>query len=359
MGERTVMPFGPQHPVLPEPLHLDLILEDEKVVGAVPSIGYVHRGLEKLVEKRDYHEMMYVIERVCGICSFIHGQGYVQTIEGLMGVEIPDRAKYLRTIWAELSRVHSHLLWLGLMADAYGFESLFMHCWRVREKVLDIFEETTGGRVIFSVCKVGGVWRDIDNDTLKRIVNVLRVVEKETKELTDVFVKDFTVQKRTRGLGVLTTQEALDIGAVGPTLRGSGVAMDMRTLGYAAYGELDFEPIVEKDGDCYARTVVRVREVYQSLNLIYQAVDKIPDGEIEVKVKGNPNGEFTARLEQPRGQVVYYARGNGTKYLDRFRVRTPTFANIPPLLKMLPGADLADVPLLALTIDPCISCTER
>lgn len=359
MGERTIIPFGPQHPVLPEPIHLDLILEDEKVVGAVPSIGFVHRGLEKLVEKRDFNEMVYVIERVCGICSFIHGQGYVQTIEGVMGIDIPARAKYLRTIWAELSRVHSHLLWLGLMADAFGFESLFMHCWRVREKILDIFEETTGGRVIFSVCKVGGLWKDIDNDTLKRIQVVLKDVEKETKALTKVFTKDYSVQKRTRGVGVLTYQEAFDLGAVGPTLRGSGVPMDLRKLGYAAYGDLEFEPIVEKDGDCYARTLVRAREIYQSIDLINQAIDKIPDGGIAVPVKGNPNGEYVSRLEQPRGQVVYYARGNGTKNLDRFRVRTPTFTNIPPLLKMLPGCDLADVPLLALTIDPCISCTER
>jgi ech hydrogenase subunit E len=359
MGERTIIPFGPQHPVLPEPLHLDLILEDEKVVGAVPSIGFIHRGLEKLVEKRDYHEMMYVIERICGICSFIHGQGYVQTIEKIMDIEIPDRAKYLRTIWAELSRMHSHLLWLGLMADAYGFESLFMHCWRVREKILDIFEETTGGRVIFSVCKVGGLWKDIDNDTLKRILGELKIIEDELKPLTDVFAKDFSVQKRTRGLGVITYQEAIDLGAAGPTLRGSGVAMDMRKLGYAAYGELDFEPIIEKDGDCYARTLVRIREIYQSIDLIRQCISKIPNGEIEVKVRGNPNGEYLSRIEQPRGQVIYYAKANGTKYLERFRVRTPTFANLAPLLKMLPGSDLADVPLLALTIDPCISCTER
>lgn len=359
MGERTIIPFGPQHPVLPEPIHLDLILEDEKVVGAVPSIGFVHRGLEKLVEKRDFMEMTYVIERICGICSFIHGQGYVQTIEAMMGIDIPGRAKYLRTIWAELSRVHSHLLWLGLMADAYGFESLFMHCWRVREKVLGIFEETTGGRVIFSVCKVGGLTKDISNDTLKRILAVLDVVEKETKPLTDVFIKDYSVQKRTRGIGVISYQEAIDLGAVGPTLRGSGVASDLRKLGYAAYGDLDFEPIIEKDGDCYSRTIVRVREIYQSLDLIRQCVAKIPDGEIEVKVKGNPSGEYMSRMEQPRGQVIYYAKGNGTKFLDRFRARTPTFANIPALLKMLPGTDLADVSLLALTIDPCISCTER
>jgi len=359
MAERTIIPFGPQHPVLPEPLHLDLIMEDEKVVGAVPSIGFVHRGLEKLVEKRDFHEMMYVIERICGICSFIHSQGYCQTIESLMNIQVPDRTRYLRTIWGELSRIHSHMLWLGLMADAFGFESLFMHCWRVREKILDIFEETTGGRVIFSVCKVGGVWKDIDNDTLKRIVNVLKVAEAETKELAGVFFKDYSVQKRTKGVGVLTYKEAFDIGAAGPTLRGSGVPQDMRTLGYAAYGELDFAPVTEKDGDCFARTNVRMREVLQSYDLIYQAVAKIPDGEIDVKVKGFPTGEFVSRLEQPRGQVVYYAKGNGTKYLDRFRVRTPTFANLAPLLKMLPGCDLADVPILALTIDPCISCTER
>ncbi|RJE46705.1 MULTISPECIES: nickel-dependent hydrogenase large subunit [unclassified Dehalobacter] len=359
MGERTIIPFGPQHPVLPEPLHLDLIMEDEKVVGAVPSIGFVHRGLEKLVEKRDFNEMIYVIERICGICSFIHGQAYAQTLEGMMGVDIPPRAKYLRTIWAELSRVHSHLLWLGLMADGYGFESLFMHCWRIREKVLDIFEETTGGRVIFSVCKIGGVWKDIDNDTLNRIKRIIKDIGEEAKAVTDVFVRDYSVQKRTRGIGVLTYQEAIDLGAVGPTLRGSGVVEDMRTLGYAAYGDLNFEPIVEKDGDCYARTVVRVRELYQSLDLIRQCIEKIPDGEVDMKVKGNPNGEYIARLEQPRGQAFYYAKGNGTKYLDRFRVRTPTFANIPALLKILPGADLADVPVLALTIDPCISCTER
>ncbi|NBJ16388.1 MAG: NADH-quinone oxidoreductase subunit D [Dehalobacter sp. 4CP] len=359
MGERTIIPFGPQHPVLPEPLHLDLIMEDEKVVGAVPSIGFVHRGLEKLVEKRDFNEMIYVIERICGICSFIHGQAYAQTLEGLMGVDIPPRAKYLRTIWAELSRVHSHLLWLGLMADAYGFESLFMHCWRIREKVLDIFEETTGGRVIFSVCKIGGVWKDIDNDTLNRIKVIVKDIGEEAKAVTDVFVRDYSVQKRTRGIGVVTYQEAIDLGAVGPTLRGSGVVQDMRTLGYAAYGDLNFEPIVEKDGDCYARTVVRVREVYQSLDLIRQCIEKIPDGEVDMKVKGNPSGEYISRMEQPRGQTFYYAKGNGTKYLERFRVRTPTFANIPTLLKILPGADLADVPVLALTIDPCISCTER
>jgi hypothetical protein len=135
---RTVIPFGPQHPVLPEPVHLDLVVEDEKVVEARPSIGFIHRGLEKLVEKKDYIEFVYIAERICGICSFIHGQTYCQAIEALMNIPVPPRALYLRTVWGELSRIHSHLLWLGLMADAVGFESLFMHSWRVRERVLNI-----------------------------------------------------------------------------------------------------------------------------------------------------------------------------------------------------------------------------
>ena len=156
MAKRTVIPFGPQHPVLPEPIHLDLVLEDEKVIEAIPSIGYVHRGLEMLVEKKDFQEYVYVAERICGICSFMHGMGYCMAVERAMEIIPPDRAEFLRVVWAELSRVHSHLLWLGLLADAVGFESLFMHCWRLREYVLDIFDMTTGGRVIFSVCKIGG-----------------------------------------------------------------------------------------------------------------------------------------------------------------------------------------------------------
>ena len=164
---RTIIPFGPQHPVLPEPIHLDLVVEDEKVIEARPSIGFIHRGLEKLVEKKDYVEFVYIAERICGICSFIHGQTYCQAIEDIMNIPVPPRALYLRTIWGELSRIHSHLLWLGLMADAVGFESLFMHSWRVREKVLNIIEATTGGRVIFGSCKIGGVRRDIDADGMQ------------------------------------------------------------------------------------------------------------------------------------------------------------------------------------------------
>jgi ech hydrogenase subunit E len=260
-----------------------------------------------------------------------------------------------------MSRIHSHLLWLGLAADAFGFESLFMHSWRVREALLDIVEETTGGRVIFGSCKVGGVRRNIDNEKLKSIKERLKIIEKMSREITQVFEKDGSVKRRMVGIGVLSKEDAYALGTVGPMLRASGVAQDMRKRGYAAYSKLSWEPVVETAGDCFARSIVRVREVYQAFDLIYQAIDTIPDTEVDVKVTGNPpaGSESFMRVEQPRGEVVYYLKGNGTKFLQRFRVRTPTFANIPAMVLMLKGCQLADVPIIVLTIDPCISCTER
>ena len=204
MPKRSVVPFGPQHPVLPEPIHLDLVLEDEHVVEAIPSIGYVHRGLESLVQKKDFNEMVYVTERICGICSFMHGMGYCNAVEQIMNVEVPRRAEYLRTIWAEMSRIHSHLLWLGLLADAFGFESLFMQSWRMREKILDMFEISTGGRVIFSVNKIGGVLKDMPKEMLNQFVSILDGMEKELRETTQIFMDDYTVKSRLVGVGILT-----------------------------------------------------------------------------------------------------------------------------------------------------------
>ena len=356
---RTIVPFGPQHPVLPEPIHLDLVVEDEKVVEAIPSIGFIHRGLEKLVEVKDYQEFVYVAERVCGICSFIHGQTYCQAIEEIMQIQVPPRALYLRTSWGDMSRIHSHLLWLGLMADAFGFENLFMHSWRIRELLLDVIEATAGGRVIFGSCKIGGVRRDIDAEMMKTVSAKITEIEGEMREITHVFINDNSVKSRLVGVGALSTADAYQLGCVGPMLRASGVAQDTRHLGYAAYGDIKVTPITRTDGDSYARCVVRCDELFQSVDIIRQAIARIPDGEVSVKVTGNPNGEFTARTEQPRGEVVYYVKANGTKNVQRFRVRTPTFANIPAMVKTLQGCDLADVPVLVLTIDPCISCTER
>lgn len=359
MARRTVIPFGPQHPVLPEPIQLRLELEDEKVVGAIPVIGYIHRGIEKLAEVKDFQQNTFLIERICGICSFIHSQAYCQTIEEIMGIEVPPRSKFLRVIWGEFHRMHSHLLWLGLLADSFGFENLFMQALRCREAVLDIMEATTGGRIMLGSCCVGGVRRDIGPDMMPQVIGTLNKLEKDLHQIIPAVLNDYSVKRRTVEVGVISKEVAAERGAVGPVAKASGIALDLRTTGYAAYGELGFVPIVEHAGDCYARTQVRMRELYQCIELIRTAIAKLPDSPINVPVKGNPEGEAVVRVEQPRGEVLYYAKGNGTKQLDRLRVRTPTFANIPALLAMLPGCELADVGVITLSIDPCVSCTER
>lgn len=356
---KTVIPFGPQHPVLPEPIHLQLTVEEEKITAAVPALGFIHRGLETLVDRRDFHQMVQVVERVCGICSVIHGMCFCQGIEEIMGIEVPPRARYLRVIWSELHRMHSHLLWLGLFADSFGFESLFMQFWKIREKILDIHEATTGNRVIVSVNVVGGVRKDMNPEQLQWIQSELAEVKGEVDRLGGTLFDDYTVKKRTVGKGMVTKKEAYELGLVGPTARASGVAQDMRSLGYAAFSELEFEPVLETNGDCHARSKVRFREILQSIELIRQAIPKLPGGDVQVKVKGRPTGEAVARVEQPRGELLYYIKADGTKNLARLRIRTPTFANIPALVTMLPGQWLSDVPVIVLSIDPCISCTER
>jgi ech hydrogenase subunit E len=359
MSNRTIIPFGPQHPVLPEPIQLKLTLRDETVVEAMPHIGYVHRGVEKAGERMDYQQTLFLAERICGICSFIHGLCYCQSIEKIMGIEVPRRARYLRVIWSELHRMQSHHLWLGLFADAFGYESLFMRLWRSREMLMDIFEKTAGNRVIISTCAIGGVRRDISDEHLEEILRTLDRIECDLNQSVNVMLNDYTVKKRTVGIGVLTAEQALTLGACGPVLRGSGIAHDARLDGFAAYDELGVEAITETAGDSYARSKVRCREVYQSIELVRKAIKNLPDGELCMKPRGRPNGRAIMRVEQPRGELFYFVSANGTNKLDRLRIRTPTFANVPPLVAMLPGCQFADVPVITLSIDPCISCTER
>jgi ech hydrogenase subunit E len=357
--KKLVLPFGPQHPVLPEPIQLKLVLEDERVVDVKPGMGYVHRGLERLVEKHDYSQMVYVVERTCGICSVMHAQAYCQCIEEIMNIEIPDRARYLRVIWAELHRMHSHLLALGLMADAFGFEALFMQCWRIRERILDIMEQTTGHRIMVSINQIGGTRRDLSPDLQKLVLSELKVIRDEFEKVDKTFKNNYTIGQRLHGCGVLSKERAYELGCVGPVARGSGIRQDLREQGYAAYNELDFQPVVLNDCDSYSRTMVRVGEIYQSIDLIRQAIEKLPEGEFFVKPKGNPDGESIMRLEQPRGEVFYYVRANGAKTISRLRMRTPTFAHLPAMIEMMKGQLMSDIPVIILSIDPCVSCTER
>jgi ech hydrogenase subunit E len=234
-----------------------------------------------------------------------------------------------------------------------------MQTWRVREQVMDVIEMTAGNRVIPSTCCIGGVRRDIDPGLASAAMERLSLARTQLKPILDTLLGDYTVRKRSVGKGVLGAETALSLGATGPTLRASGVARDLRNTGYAAYPRLSFEPVTESDGDCYARAKVRTGELLQSFDLVRECLEAMPTGEISVRAKGNPAGEAISRCEQPRGEVFYYLRSNGTPNLERMKIRTPTYANLPPLLSMLPGCEMADVPVIILSIDPCISCTER
>ncbi len=358
---QTIVPFGPQHPVLAEPIQLELTLEDEIVLEVVPGLGYVHRGIEAETERRSYAEDLPLLERVCGICSVAHAVAYAQAVETLAEVEVPRRARLLRLLWFELTRIHSHLLWLGLAGDAIGMEALFQACWRVREQVLDLFTVTAGNRVILGVVELGGVRRDLP-DGIQPIVRAgLDSVERGIADIRTLALDNDAVARRLSGVGTISHDDAVELGLVGPTARGSGVAIDVRTSSYGAYDELPTEPIVETGGDALARTVVRWREIGESIRLCREALDRLYGlrGGLSTRVPPVLRGEATTRVEAPRGELFYYLAADGERHPTRVRVRTPTFANIPAVIRMLPGTSMASVPVALLSIDPCLSCTER
>ena len=357
----TVVPFGPQHPVLAEPIQIELTMRDEVVVEAVPGLGYVHRGIEAASEARTFAEDLPLLERICGICSVAHAVAYAQAVETIAGVEVPRRARLLRTFWFELTRLHSHLLWLGLAADAIGFEALFQSCWRIRERVLDLFALTAGNRVILGVIALGGVRRDIPPEMHAEIAQTLDEVERGLAEIAPFVVGNEATALRLAAVAPISHDEAVSLGLVGPTARASGVSVDVRTSGYAAHDELPVEPVVEQGADALARTVVRWREMYESLRLCRESIDRLRGlpWQLAARVPQRLRGEATSRVEAPRGELFYYVVADGEARPARVRVRTPTFANLAAVVRMLPGMEMAAVPVGLLSIDPCLSCTER
>ena len=314
-GSVIKVPFGPQHPALKEPEHFTFEVEGDVVVNVKPRIGYNHRGIEKAFERRTYIQNIYLAERICGICSDAHTTCYTQAIENLLGVEAPPRAKYIRVIIAELERIHSHSLWVGIAAHEIGFDTLFMYVWRDREVVMNLFEMISGNRVNYATNTIGGVRRDIPSEMFPKIKKGLDVLEKRLKYYLDVAQTEQTILKRTSGVGILKPKDAVELCAVGPILRASGINNDVRADDpYAAYVEIPM------------------------------AV---------------PEGETVSRVEAPRGELIHYAKSNGTMQPERYKVRSPTLGNIPALCKMLLGGRVADIPIVLAGIDPCFACMDR
>ncbi|MGA2775257.1 MAG: nickel-dependent hydrogenase large subunit [Candidatus Omnitrophota bacterium] len=359
-GDVTV-PFGPQHPALKEPESFLITLRGEKITAASVRIGYNHRGIEKACEERTYIQDLYLIERICGICSHSHSTAFVQAVEEIAQLAVPRRALYIRTLIAELERVHSHLLWLGVAGHEIGFDTLLMYTWRDREAVMDVLSILTGNRVNYGINTIGGVRRDINKEQIDEVLKAVALLEERTKYYIQIGTEETTIVKRLSGVGILSKEDALKLGAVGPTARASSIKRDVRKDDpYAAYAELDFEVIVDDKCDVYGRTIVRLKELLQSYNLVRQILKQLPEGPITIKAPRKiPAGEAVSRYEAPRGEDMHYVRANGTDKPDRVKVRPPTLANVQAVSKMLEDRYLADMPIVIAAIDPCFSCTDR
>ena len=356
------IPMGPYHPALEEPYKLDMICEGETVVDAQLHIGFNFRGIEHLAETRNYIQVIALMERVCGICSNIHTLTLCQAMEQLCGIAPPPRAQYVRVIIAELERLHSHMLWAGIAAKLMGFKTMFMTCFELREKVMDVLQAISGNRVNYSMNCIGGVNRDIENPA--ELLPMIDALEREmSRTVVPIFTTSSTAQSRCAGIGVLTRAKAVSCGVVGPTARASGLPQDLRRdAPYAAYNELEFDVPVEQGGDVRARLLVRALEIMESCRILRQALVHLPPGEFhapESKIDF-ATGTATSRAEAPRGEVMYSVSWKEhARNPSRVHVRTPTFANMPAVRWMVQGARLADTPLIQASIDPCYSCTDR
>jgi Ni,Fe-hydrogenase III large subunit len=354
--------MGPYHPALEEPYKLDMICEGETVIDAKLHIGFNFRGIEHLAETRNYIQVIALMERVCGICSNIHTLTLCQAMEGLTGQTPPPRAKYIRVIMAELERLHSHVLWAGIASKLMGFKTMFMTCFEIREKIMDVLAAISGNRVNYSMNRIGGVNRDIDDPAA--ILKMIEQLEGEMmKTVIPIFTTSSTARSRCAGIGVLTHEKAISCGVVGPTARAAGLAQDLRRAApYAAYSELEFDVPVEQAGDVRARLFVRALEIIESCKILRQALTKLPPGEIntgEQKIVFT-TGTATSRVEAPRGEVIYSVSWKeNARNPSRVHVRTPTYVNMPAVRWMVKGARLADTPLIQASIDPCYSCTDR
>ena len=359
----TVVPIGPYFPVLKEPAYFRLFVEGEQVVGCDYRGFYVHRGIEKLGDSvLTYNQIPFLAERICGICGYVHSTCYCEATEEAAGVDVPPRARYIRTIMLELERIHSHLLWLGIAGHIIGFDTILMQAWRIREPVMWLCEQISGSRKNYGMNLVGGVRRDIPPELHAKIEEVLAKVENEATAIVGVVAGDTPLVMRLKGVGPLSREDAIRLCVVGPTARGSGVDLDARRdHPCAAYGEVPPKVIVKEEGDALARTLVRLEELLESIALVRKALAHLPPGPLMATFEGEiiDGLEGTCFVEAPRGEDFHYVLTGKANRPLRWRVRAPSYPNLQAIPTMIQGQMVADVPIALGSIDPCFSCTER
>ncbi|MFZ2330637.1 MAG: nickel-dependent hydrogenase large subunit [Atribacterota bacterium] len=368
------IPIGPIHPSLAEPMTFNFEISGEKIQSVDLAPGDNHRGIEFMGRNRNVVQIIYLAERICGICSASHPFAFCRAVENAAGIEVPPRAEYIRVIISELERIHSHILWAGIAAEELGFNSVLYLSWKVREEVLDLLEMLTGNRINYGMFMIGGVRRDILTEQIPKIRETLQYYKDAYQTLEDVFLKDPSIALRTKNVGIMTYEDALHLASVGPTARASGVKKDVRQdQPYSAYADIDIKAITpdiysgEINGDVYDRIIVRILEVFQSVQIIEYCLDNLPEGEILsepkiVKLLGilkKAKGEGVGRHEAPRGEVIHYIKLNESENPEVWKARAPTYNNLMSWLPMLQKQEIADIPIVIASIDPCIGCMDR
>ncbi len=364
--------MGPQHPSTHGVLRMVLHLRGETVVRAEPVIGYLHRGVEKLSENLGYDQLAPIFERDDYLAPTANSLAYVLTVEELAQIEVPPRARYLRTLMAEMQRLTSHLVWLGtfgldLGGALGGGTTLFMYCFREREKFLDFFEQWTGTRFHTNLNLIGGARYDLNDDLRRKAEQLVDELERALPELRAMTGDTPIFQERTRGVGVISRDLALSVGVTGPVLRASGVALDLRKVApYDAYADVAFEVPVRTSGDAYARYEVRLEEMVQSIRIIRQILENLPSGPIfsrkplkNPRALRVPEGEAYRAVESPRGELGFYMVSDGSWKPLRLKINAPSFANLQVVPHIVPGHLVADVVAILGSLDPVLGDVDR
>jgi len=365
--ETMILNMGPQHPATHGVLRLKLTLDGERVVEVEPVIGYLHSSSEKMAENGRYPHFIIICSRMDYAGSFGYEAAYVKAVEELMGLEVPKRAQYIRVILLELDRIQSHLLWMGTFGLDVGALNTFWYGFREREMILRLQQEITGVRMHHNFARFGGVKADLPAGFISKARKVMDEVERKVDEYLDFLGGSDTFLLRTKGVGILDKETAINWGVTGPMLRACGVKFDIRKMEpYFVYEELEFEIPTQEEGDCYARFLVRLEEMRQSARIVKQCLEKIPEGPIIIKglEKGyqfiiKPKGEHYSRIEGPRGEIGFYIVGDGTTKPYRVKARSPCFQNLSVLPEMARGCLLADLVAINGSIDLVMRCVDR
>jgi ech hydrogenase subunit E len=362
MGKQYEIPVGAQHISLLEPLHFKFTTENERIVDTAANVFYVHRGIEKACcSKFKFRQVSFVVGRVCGLCSISHTTAYSQVAEKLIKIEVPPRAKYLRMLVIELDRIHSHLLCLSHVAENSGFEALFMKTMQYREAFMELLEAVCGNRVQYDFAIVGGVARDLKPQVARMIMERLAHFKPQLNKLLDLFQNNWSLSLKNKGAGAITREDALRLNVVGPFARAAGLAVDVRneTEDLLPWKEAGFTIVTHTTGDVYARNLVRLHEIEVSMQIIENVINGLPESALVIETKAFPDGEAVVRIEAPRGELFYYAKGNKTQVLERLKIKAPTFSNISAMVEGFQDSEYGSAPAIIASYDPCLSCTAR